>query len=276
MTASSEKYDIVIVGAGPVGLLLAVCLARWGYRIKLVDNRDVPTVTGRADGIQPRSLHLLRNMDLKRAIMAHAPAKVYEVAFWDPRADGEGIHRTGNWASCPSFIDARYPFSTLLHQGLIERIFIDDLKKNHTDVQRPWTITGFENDGKDSIYPIRADLKHVKSEEKEIVRAKYLFSGEGARSFVRDQLGVKILHKDPISHVWGVMDGVVQTDFPDIKVRGHGHASWGILLTASVKMYHSFRPWLYHGYPERSQHGSPLYPNRLLRRRRFQPQEASE
>ena len=26
-----EKYDIVIVGAGPVGLLLSTCLARWGY-----------------------------------------------------------------------------------------------------------------------------------------------------------------------------------------------------------------------------------------------------
>ena len=106
---SSSKYDIVIVGAGPVGLLLAVCLARWGYKIKIIDNRAVPTLTGRADGIQPRSLHLLRNMDLKRQIMAHQPAKVYEVAFWDPLSGGKGIHRTGNWAACPEFIQARYP-----------------------------------------------------------------------------------------------------------------------------------------------------------------------
>ena len=219
MSTSSNKYDIVIIGAGPVGLLLAVCLARWGYKIKLIDNRDGPTITGRADGIQARSLHLLRNMDLKRAIMAHAPAKVYEVAFWDPRPEGKGIHRTGNWASCPEFIDARYPFTTLLHQGLIERVFIEDLSKNGVDVQRPWTITDFNNDGKDSTHPVQVDLKHVGTEEKETVRTKYLFSGEGARSFVRDRLGIKIFHKDPISHVWGVMDGVVKTDFPDIKVQ---------------------------------------------------------
>jgi hypothetical protein len=31
-------------------------------------------------------------------------------------------------------------------------------------------------------------------------------------------LGVKVIHKDPIAHVWGVMDGVVRTNFPDIKV----------------------------------------------------------
>ena len=217
MAESHGNYDIVIVGAGPVGLLLAVCLARWGYRIKHVDNRDVPTVTGRADGIQPRSLHLLRNMGLKRQIMAYEPAKVYEVAFWDPLAGGKGIHRTGNWVACPKSIDARYPFTTLLHQGMIERVFIDDLHKNGADVQRPWTITGFRNDGKDKTYPVEVNLKHMKKDETETVRAKYLFSGEGSRSFVREKLGVKIHHKDPISHVWGVMDGVVRTDFPDVK-----------------------------------------------------------
>lgn len=212
-----ETYDIAIIGAGPAGLVLSVCLARWGYKIKHIDNRAEPTPTGRADGIQPRSLDLLRNMGLKRQIMAHGPAKVYEVAFWDPSAKG-GIRRTGSWPSCPEFVDARYPFTTLLHQGLIERVFIKDLEDNGTTVQRPWTITGFENDGKDETYPVRVELKKVDGNETETVRAKYLFSGEGARSFVRETLGIQIRHKDPIAHVWGVMDGVVRTDFPDIKV----------------------------------------------------------
>lgn len=212
-----ENYDIVIVGAGPVGLCLSTCLSRWGYKIKHIDNRPEPTATGRADGIQPRSLDLLRNMGLKRKIMAHEPAKVYEVAFWDPSSKG-GIVQTGTWASCPKFIDARYPFTTLLHQGLIERVFIEDIEKNGNTVQRPWTITGFENDGKDATYPVEVKLSHVDGTLSETVRAKYLFSGEGARSFVRDQLGVKIRYKDPIAHVWGVMDGVVRTNFPDIKV----------------------------------------------------------
>ena len=236
---SVERYDIAIIGAGPVGLLLAVCLARWGYKIKLVDNREVPTITGRADGIQPRSLHLLRNMDLKRAIMAHAPAKVYEVAFWDPKPAGEGIHRTGNWASCPKFIDARYPFTTLLHQGLIERIFIDDLSKHKVTVQRPWTITGFKNDGKDPTYPVEVSLRHVKKDKQETLRAKYLFSGEGARSSIRDQLNIEIHHKDPVAHVWGVIDGVVRTNFPDIKVCAQGPAP-PVELTDLAQMYDTF------------------------------------
>ncbi|KAJ0298989.1 hypothetical protein COL516b_009544 [Colletotrichum fioriniae] len=211
-------YDIVIVGAGPVGLMLSTILARWGYRIKHIDNRAEPTPTGRADGIQPRSLDLLRNMGLKSAIMAHKPARVYEVAFWDPPKSGNGIARTGTWASCPEFIDARYPFTTLLHQGHIERVFLGDLEKNGVQVQRPWTITGFlSNEAENPEYPVEVKLEHVDGTAQETLRAKYLFGGEGARSFIRNQLQIGIKHKDPISYVWGVMDGVVKTDFPDIK-----------------------------------------------------------
>ena len=216
--STADLYDIVIVGAGPVGLVLSVYLARWGYKIKHIDNRSEPTVTGRADGIQPRSLDMLKNMGLKRHFMVHNPARVYEVAFWDPLESGKGIHRTGTWASCPKFLDSRHPYTTLLHQGYIERVFITDLEKYGTYIQRPWTITNFRNLGEGEQYPVEVDIANVDTEEKNTIRAKYLFSGEGARSFVREQLGIKMHHKDPIAHVWGVMDGVVQTNFPDIKV----------------------------------------------------------
>lgn len=227
----SPYFDIVIVGAGPVGLMLSTCLARWGYRIKHIDNRPEPTVTGRADGIQPRSLDLLRNMGLKPAIMAHEPARVFEVAFWDPPKTGHGIVRTGTWASCPSFIDARYPFTTLLHQGHIERVFIADLEDHGVRVQRPWTIKGFRSDpDADAEYPVQVDLQHVEGTTKETIRSKYLFSGEGARSFVRAELNIGLKHKDPISHVWGVMDGVVKTDFPDIKMKCTIHSEHGSIM----------------------------------------------
>ncbi|KAF7540228.1 hypothetical protein G7Z17_g12253 [Cylindrodendrum hubeiense] len=230
----SNYYDIVIVGAGPVGLMLSTILARWGYKIKHIDNRPEPTATGRADGIQPRSLDLLRNMGLKSAIMAHKPARVYEVAFWDPPTSGRGIERTGTWASCPEFIDARYPFTTLLHQGLIERVFISDLEKNGVQVQRPWTITGFSsNEQANPEYPVQVELEHVDGTAKESLHAKYLFGGEGARSFIRNQLQIGVTHKDPIAYVWGVMDGVVITDFPDIKIASSTDSDWNPRKTAS-------------------------------------------
>ncbi|TEA10778.1 Phenol hydroxylase [Colletotrichum sidae] len=163
--------------------------------------------------------------------MAHKPARVYEVAFWDPSKSNDGIARTGTWASCPNFIDARYPFTTLLHQGHIERVFISDLEKNGVQIQRPWTITGFtSNEGENPDYPVEVKLEHVDGTAQETLRTKYLFGGEGARSFIRNQLQVGIKHKDPISHIWGVMDGVVKTDFPDIKMKCTIHSKYGSIM----------------------------------------------
>ena len=162
-------------------------------------------------------------------MMAYDPARVFEVAFWDPAGDGK-IGRTGTWASCPSFLDARYPFTALLHQGMIERVMIDDLRKNRTNVDRPWTITRFETNNVDPAFPVEVDLKNLDSNVTDTVRTRYLFSGEGARSFVREQLGVGIKHKDPISHVWGVMDGVVRTNFPDIKMKCTIHSDAGSIM----------------------------------------------
>jgi 2-polyprenyl-6-methoxyphenol hydroxylase-like FAD-dependent oxidoreductase len=229
MANTNNEYDIVIVGAGPVGLLLSLCLSRWGYKVRHIDNRPVPTVTGRADGIQPRSIEILRNLGLKRALMAYEPAKVFDVAFWDPLPGGRGIHRTGNWPSCPRFIDTRYPFTALVHQGKIEKMFLDEIEKAGTTVQRPWTIVGFKNDGRDETYPVEVNLKCLDTNVIEHVRAKYLFSAEGGKSFVREQLGIGIQYKDPIAFVWGVMDGVVRTDFPDIKVRLYSFSSRSIV-----------------------------------------------
>lgn len=75
-------YDIVIVGAGPIGLMLSACLSRLGsYKIKHIDNRAEPTPIGRADGIQARTLDVLQSIGLKRPIWALDPGLIYDVAF---------------------------------------------------------------------------------------------------------------------------------------------------------------------------------------------------
>ncbi|CZT04764.1 related to phenol 2-monooxygenase [Rhynchosporium graminicola] len=204
--ATPEFVDIVIVGAGPVSLALSLYLTRWGYKVKHIDNRPEPTVTGRADGIQPRSLDILENLGLLPAIMAYKPAKVYEVAFWDPKAGTSDIERKGTWASCPSFVGAKHPFTTLLHQGMIEQVFISEIER--------WG----------------GQLSHVTEDKHQTLRARYLFSGQGARSSIRQDLGVPMLYKDPIAHVWAVMDGVVKTTFPDIKMKCTIHSEYGSIM----------------------------------------------
>ncbi|KAH0541698.1 hypothetical protein FGG08_003861 [Glutinoglossum americanum] len=216
----SEAYDIVIVGAGPVGLMLAACIARLGkYKIKHIDIRPERTQIGRADGIQARSLDILRNMGLKRPIMAYNPGRIYEVAFWNPLQHGKGIHRTGTWKSYPEFIDTRYPFTTILHQGRIEKIFVEDLERMDIQIDRSWAISRFKNEGEDLEYPVQVDLIQTNGEAECAVRTKYLFGADGARSFVREQLGVKMTYKDPTIH----MKCTVHSDSGSAMIIPHGN-----------------------------------------------------
>ncbi|OOF95832.1 hypothetical protein ASPCADRAFT_5160 [Aspergillus carbonarius ITEM 5010] len=232
----AECYDIVIVGAGPVGLMLSACLLRLGpYKIKHIDQRPGPTETGRASGIQGRTLDVLQNLDLKRAIMSYNPGLIYEVAFWDVSKDGPGIRRTGMAKSYPDYIDTRHPFSTIIHQGRIEKLFLDDLRERGIAIERTWTIAGFRRNpcGEDPGHPLVVDLVSIDGTKKSTIRTKYLFGADGARSRVRDLLRVPMLSKDPTIHVWSVIDGVVKSDFPDIQVH---------VLLGSVEAYHTHSP----------------------------------
>lgn len=212
-----SNYDIVIIGAGPVGLTLASAITRTGpYKIKIVDKKPDPTPNGRASGIQGRTLDFLENLGLKNQIMQREPGKVYEVAFWNPSATGGGIQRTSNSYSYPDHIDTRYHHSTIIHQGHIERILLDDIALASIEVDRPCTFTTFRINEDKGAYPIEVELSY--EDKITTVRTKCLFGADGARSLVREKLGIPMTVKDPVTFVWSVIDGVVKTDFPDINV----------------------------------------------------------
>ena len=95
---ASYLSDVVVVGAGPSGLMLAYVweaamttrhladpnsdnLVRFGIKTRIIDNRADRTSTGRADGIQPKSIETLRQMRLAEPLLRKG-VKVYDIAFW--------------------------------------------------------------------------------------------------------------------------------------------------------------------------------------------------
>src|SRR6266550_421475 len=92
------QTDVLIVGAGPTGLVLALWLARLGVRVRIVDKSAEPGTTSRALAVQARTLELYRQVGLSDAVVSRgrkmtavnlwtAGARVARVVFGDMGTD---------------------------------------------------------------------------------------------------------------------------------------------------------------------------------------------
>ena len=136
MSAQTSECDIVVVGAGPCGLFFSACLARLGYKITQIGKRPEPTHADRADGIQPCSFEVMSTKGLEDAIMNNGLGRIKSVVFWDSYDIGSGISRTVAWTGWSESIRSRFPFTSTLHQRLIEKVFIRDLEKRGVTVEQ--------------------------------------------------------------------------------------------------------------------------------------------
>src|ERR671922_508455 len=83
------QSDVLIIGAGPTGLVLALWLTKLGVKVRIVDKTAQPGTTSRALAVQARTLELYRQLDLADAVIAKGH-RVPAVNLW---AKGEAAAR---------------------------------------------------------------------------------------------------------------------------------------------------------------------------------------
>ncbi len=63
------RSDVLIIGAGPTGLILALWLTKFGVKVRIIDKTAEPGTTSRALAVQARTLELYRQLDLADAVV---------------------------------------------------------------------------------------------------------------------------------------------------------------------------------------------------------------
>ena len=175
--------QVLVVGAGPVGLFMAAELNRHGVSCRIVDKNDGPTHDSRAASIQARTLEMLESVSLADEFVQA----------------GNICHAAATYTSDYKLIkyltfdelDSAFPFVLQLPQSQTERIVAHYLARLGTEVERRVELVAFEQD-EDGV---RATLQ-LADGGRETAYVSHLIACDGAHSPVRHALGVSFSGDD--------------------------------------------------------------------------------
>jgi len=172
--------EVLVVGAGPNGLALAVWLARFGVRFRIIDkNEDVAPIS-RALGVHARTLEFYRQLGFADAVIARGVI-MPSLNLWarGKRAARVPLEDIGHGLT-------RFPFVLDLSQDEHERVLIEKLAEAGCQVERRTELIEFTQDGDG----VTATLRHADGRE-EKCHCGYIAGCDGGRSVVRTTLGVE-------------------------------------------------------------------------------------
>ncbi len=170
--------QVLIVGAGPTGLVLALWLAKLGVGVRIIDKTDRPGTTSRALAVQARTLELYRQLGLADAVVERGH-QVPAVNLW---VKGERAARIAFGALGEGLTP--YPFLKIFPQDQHEALLIDRLASFGVAVERETELLSFE----DGPTGVTAQLRKADGGE-ETCEADYIAGCDGARSTVRAAIG---------------------------------------------------------------------------------------
>ena len=171
----TQRSDVLIVGAGPTGLVLALWLTKLGVRARIIDKTPEPGTTSRALAVQARTLELYRQLGLTEAVLAQGN-KVPAVNLW---VGGEQRAHL-DFSSVGSDLTP-YSFLQILPQDLHERLLIQRLQELGLSVERRTELVTYKDEGDH----IAARLRGPGGID-EVCEASYIAGCDGARSLVRE------------------------------------------------------------------------------------------
>lgn len=171
----NKTTDVLIVGAGPVGMALAITLAQSGVRPLIVERADNQQTTSRAGVIHAHTLEVLDRLGVTRRMLAEG-LKIKKFAFRD-RDRRLGLIGFGD-------LPSKHRYLLMLPQDRTEAIMLDRLADLGVEIARGHTFRGFiEEAGR-----IVADIETIKG--RMTVGARYMVGADGMHSEVRKACGI--------------------------------------------------------------------------------------
>ncbi len=215
---SPANVDVLIIGCGPAGLTLAAQLSAFPQIVtRICELKPDRLKRVQADGVACRSMEMFEAFGFAHQV-ARESYWVNETSFWRPDASGDGITRADRIQDVEDDL-SEMPHA-ILNQARVHDFYLDIMEKSPRRLVPDYNrrLVALErSDAPD--YPVTATFDCLDAEgEQETIRARYVVGCDGARSTVRKSLGYG-LRGEAARQLWGVMDVLPVTNFPDIRLK---------------------------------------------------------
>ncbi|MEU1660133.1 FAD-dependent oxidoreductase [Streptomyces griseofuscus] len=197
-SAPASATQVLVAGAGPVGLTAAHELARRGLRVRVVDAAPGPARTSRAVATHPRTLETYDQMGIVDDVL---PRGRRNQAFTMYAGGRRRVRLEADYATMPT----RYPYTLVVGQTETEDALRTALARLGVRVEWGVRLVDFTQDAR----AVHARLRHADGRE-ERCTASWLVGCDGGHSTVRKRLGLELLGES--SETWMLADAPVDTD----------------------------------------------------------------
>lgn len=216
MRINEQHTSVLIVGAGPSGLMMAAQLLRYGVQPIIIDSRQGPTSHSKALAVQARSLEIYRQMGVVDKVLAEGK-QAKGLTFFD-----EGEEAAQLALDSIGALPTPYPFIHLYQQSKNERLLLDFLTINCCPVYWNTTLTNLQQ----TQYQATATLKS--NNEQHTLSCDWVIGADGAHSPVRKHLNIAF-NGDTYNHLFYLIDGKLaepSSDFVKIFLSKNGLAGF--------------------------------------------------